>query len=79
MRRDGLTCLVEGRAPTLAYIRTPLRFELKIDDPTLLGARRVAQRVAGLALDHLAKRNPGAADDDSVAVDDALRDAVRAL
>lgn len=47
MRQDGLTCIVEGRAPTLAYVRSSLRFELVIDDPLLLGKRRVAQRLVG--------------------------------
>ncbi|KAJ8611254.1 hypothetical protein CTAYLR_004147 [Chrysophaeum taylorii] len=50
MKRDGLSVLVEGRAPTLAYVRSPFRFELVIDDPLLLGARRVAQRVVATAL-----------------------------
>ena len=53
MRLDGLSVIVEGRAPTLAYIRTPLRFELTIKDPNLLGARRLAQRLLGLTLDKL--------------------------
>ncbi|KAJ1450539.1 hypothetical protein M885DRAFT_583178 [Pelagophyceae sp. CCMP2097] len=49
MKRDGLTVLVEGRAPTLAYVRSPLRFELTIDDPLLLGQRRVAQKLMAAA------------------------------
>jgi len=53
MARDGLTVLVEGRAPTLAYIRSPYRFELTMNDPSLLGARRVAQRLLHLALENI--------------------------
>lgn len=73
MRQDGLTCIVEGRAPTLAHVRSPHRFELVIDDPLLLGARRVAQRVAALALRDL----PDAPDDAQVG--NALQAIVNAL
>lgn len=73
MRQDGLTCIVEGRAPTLAHVRSPHRFELVIDDPLLLGARRVAQRVAALALRDL----PDAPDDAQVG--SLLQDIVNAL
>lgn len=75
MRNDGLTVLIEGRAPTLAYVRSPYRFELVIDDPLLLGARRVAQRLVGLALKALAQLDNAKQKD----VNDALYLALSAL
>lgn len=53
MRADGFNVLMEGRAPTLAYVRTPHRFELTLSDPNIIGMRRAAQRMMGEALKSL--------------------------
>ena len=37
MAADGISVLVEGRAQTLNYIRTPHRFELVLGDELLIG------------------------------------------
>jgi hypothetical protein len=39
---DGINVLLEGREQTLNYIRTPHRFELVIDDNTVIGVRQAA-------------------------------------
>merc|ERR1712066_653425 len=39
---DGINVLLEGREQTLNYIRTPHRFELVIDDNTVIGMRQAA-------------------------------------
>ena len=49
MRADGCNVLVEGREQTLNHVRTPYRFELTLSDPTIIGARRAAQRMMGEA------------------------------
>lgn len=46
----GFNTILEGRAQTLQYIDTKNRFELKVPDITLLGARRVAQIVIARAV-----------------------------
>lgn len=48
---DGYNVILEGRAQTLNYIPTPLRFELVIPEVSLLGERRAAQRVMAKALE----------------------------
>ncbi|ORC89609.1 uncharacterized protein TM35_000111430 [Trypanosoma theileri] len=57
LSQAGYNVILEGRAQTLNYIPTPLRFELVIDDVAVLGERRAAQRVMARALtdmkDHL--------------------------
>merc|ERR1719343_377108 len=53
MRADGANVLMEGRAQTLAYVRTPHRFELTLSDPNIIGMRRAAQRMMGRALERL--------------------------
>jgi len=49
MRAEGMNVLVEGREQTLNHVRTPYRFELFLSDPTIIGARRAAQRMMGEA------------------------------
>ena len=49
MRAAGCNVLMEGRAPTLAYVRTPHRFELTLSKPLLIGSRRAAQRIVAKA------------------------------
>lgn len=50
MADDGMSVLVEGRAQTLNYIRTPFRFELILSDELIIGKRRAAQRLMAAAL-----------------------------
>jgi len=49
MRAAGLNVLMEGRAQTLNYVRTPHRFELTLSKPLTIGLRRAAQRLVGMA------------------------------
>lgn len=53
MRADGMNVLMEGRAQTLNYVRTPHRFELTLSDPMIIGYRRAAQRMMALATEKL--------------------------
>jgi hypothetical protein len=53
MRDAGCNVLVEGREQTLNHLRTPYRFELTLPDPTIIGARRAAQRMMGAAQEAL--------------------------
>ena len=50
MCADGMNVLIEGRAQTLNFIRTPHRFELTLAEPTVIGQRRAAQRVMANAI-----------------------------
>lgn len=59
LQAAGCNVILEGRAQTLNYIPTPLRFELVIEDPALLGQRRAAQRVMAAAIAAI-EANPGA-------------------
>jgi energy-coupling factor transporter ATP-binding protein EcfA2 len=45
MQRDGCFVLLEGRAQTVDYVRSPFRFNLTLSDGRLIGQRRAAQRV----------------------------------
>jgi len=53
MGGGGKVVLMEGRAPTLEYVRTPHRFELTMSDPVIIGMRRAAQRMMALAVNML--------------------------
>ena len=53
MRQDGMNVLMEGRAQTLNYVRTPHRFELMLSEPLIIGMRRAAQRMMGGVLTKL--------------------------
>mmetsp|Transcript_37741 Transcript_37741/g.121111 ORF Transcript_37741/g.121111 Transcript_37741/m.121111 type:complete len:448 (+) Transcript_37741:611-1954(+) len=66
MRHDGLSVIVEGRAPALKYVRTPLRFELNVQDFSLLGKRRLANRILRLTMDKARSRDTHDKDDDDV-------------
>ena len=50
MGKDGLFVLLEGRAQTVDFVRTPYRFTLTLSDESLIGKRRAAQRVMAAAL-----------------------------
>ena len=60
MRADGMNVLMEGRAQTLDHVRTTHRFELTLSDPIIIGYRRAAQRMMGLAVEKLkGQKNAG--------------------
>ena len=50
MSNDGFTVILEGRAQTVNYVDTKYRFELTMSDPSLIGKRRAAQRIAASAI-----------------------------
>ncbi|RHW73531.1 hypothetical protein DPX39_030020000 [Trypanosoma brucei equiperdum] len=56
LRCAGYNVILEGRSQTLDFIPTPLRFELVLGDPVVLGERRAAQRVMAAALEELKDR-----------------------
>jgi hypothetical protein len=49
-QETNFVVLVEGRAQTVNYVRTPYRFELVLSHPELIGQRRAAQRIMAMAL-----------------------------
>lgn len=51
---NGINVLLEGREQTLNYIRTPHRFELVIDDNTVIGVRQAALIMGNSAKSSLA-------------------------
>jgi hypothetical protein len=51
---SGLVVLLEGRAQTVNYVRSPHRFELILSDDRLIGQRRAAQRLMAAALQDVA-------------------------
>jgi hypothetical protein len=53
MGEAGEIVLLEGREQTVNYVRTPYRFTLTMSDPTLIGMRRAAQRIAAEAVKSL--------------------------
>ena len=53
MRAAGCNVLMEGRAQTLNYVRTPHRFELTLSEPLIIGKRRAAQRMMGAAVEKI--------------------------
>jgi cytidylate kinase len=70
---NGFNVFVEGRQQTLNYIPTPHRFELVIDDNTVIGKRQAALIMGGNAKEKLQQ---GA---DDVAVKKALDDEISKL
>merc|ERR1719330_747500 len=53
MGEAGTVVLLEGRQQTLDFIPSEYRFCLTMADPTVIGARRAAQRIAADALGKL--------------------------
>merc|ERR1719379_2594961 len=49
MAAAGINVLVEGREQTLNHIRTPHRFELVLDDTSIIGKRQAALQAGGKA------------------------------
>lgn len=72
MRADGRNILLEGREQTVDYIPTPYRYTLTLSDPSLVGKRRAAQRLAAAALSSLVT-------DDSAAVESVLDGILRTM
>ena len=80
MRAAGCNVLMEGRAQTLDYVRTPHRFELTLSKPLLIGMRRAAQMMVGKALEKLKVAGPSTAPaPDAAAVEAALGQALAEL
>ena len=69
LQEAGKNVILEGRAQTLNHIPTPFRFELVIEDVSLLGQRRAAQRVMAAALKEVKDSS------DAAAVGEALKSA----
>ena len=59
MRKAGCNVLMEGRAQTLNYVRTPHRFELTLSKPLLIGNRRAAQRMVAAAATAIKSKSVG--------------------
>lgn len=74
MSAAGINVLVEGREQTLNHLRSPHRFELVLDDVSLIGKRQAALQVGGKAWDQV--KEGGA---DQAAVDAAIKAAITAL
>merc|ERR1719379_1659418 len=49
MAEAGINVLVEGREQTLNHFRTPHRFELVLDDTSIVGKRQAALQIGGKA------------------------------
>lgn len=75
MSKAGINVLVEGREQTLNHIRTPHRFELVLNDNTIIGKRQAALQIGGKAWEAVGKT--AAASD--VAVGDAIQKAIAGL
>merc|ERR1712232_1525697 len=71
MAAGGVNALVEGREQTLNHIRSPHRFELILEDSTIIGMRQAALQMGGKAY---AKVKDTAADENAIkaALDEAL-------
>ena len=65
MRADGKNILLEGREQTVDFIPTKYRYTLTLTDPTLVGKRRAAQRLAAAAFTSEAFKN-GSAEVDAI-------------
>merc|ERR1712176_1673064 len=75
MAAGGVNVLVEDREQTLNHIRSPHRFELVLDDSTIIGMRQAALQIGGKA--YVALKGTEAADEN--AVKDALDVALNGL
>jgi len=66
MRSDGKNILLEGREQTVNYIPSPYRYTLTLSDPTLVGKRRAAQRLAAATAFEMTKATPQQLNDELV-------------
>jgi len=55
LQEAGFVVLVEGREATVNYVKSPYRFCLSLQDPTIIGKRRMVQRMVGAALKNLSE------------------------
>jgi len=78
MAADGVNVLLEGREQTLNYIRTPHRFELVLDDPSVIGMRQAALQMGAKAYDQLKVADTKTEDDLKAALDTQLKALVAA-
>merc|ERR1712072_47643 len=74
MAAAGINVLVEGREQTLNHISTPHRFELVLDDTSIIGKRQAALQVGGKAWDEV--KSASATDEE---VQKAIKEAITAL
>merc|ERR1712232_411518 len=77
MAASGINVLVEGREQTLNHIRTPHRFELVLDDTSIIGKRQAALQVGGKTWDAVKSGAIDATSQD--AVDEAIKKAIAEL
>mmetsp|Transcript_84653 Transcript_84653/g.154947 ORF Transcript_84653/g.154947 Transcript_84653/m.154947 type:complete len:353 (-) Transcript_84653:40-1098(-) len=69
MSAAGINVLVEGREQTLNHIRTPHRFELVLNDNTIIGKRQAALQIGGKAWEAVGKS--------AIASESAVADAIQ--
>merc|ERR1711985_5387 len=62
MAAGGINVLVEGREQTLNHIRTPYRFELVLDDTSIVGKRQAALQVGATAWEKIGKNSSASSD-----------------
>jgi cytidylate kinase len=74
MSAAGINVLVEGREQTLNHIRSPHRFELVLDDNSIIGKRQAALQIGGKAWAEVKEAKA-----DQAAVDTAIKNAIVAL
>lgn len=74
MAEAGINVLVEGREQTLNHFRTPHRFELVLDDTSIVGKRQAALQIGGKAWAAVKDGTP-----DQTAVDAAIKKAIEEL
>lgn len=79
MAADGINCLVEGREQTLNYLRTPHRFELVLDDSSIIGQRQAGLQAGALADKKLRDLEASGTAPDAAAIEKALNDAIGEL
>jgi len=72
MSAAGMNVLVEGREQTLNHVRTPHRFELVLDDLTIIGRRQAALRMGAEAWNTIGKTTDAGVDIVRTALDSAL-------
>jgi len=68
----GFTVLVEGREATVNYVNTPYRFQLMLEDTSIIGQRRMAQRMVATATKNISAEDG----DDYEKCYEALKDAL---
>jgi cytidylate kinase len=74
MAAAGINVLVEGREQTLNHIRTPHRFELVLDDTSIIGKRQAALQAGGKAWEAVKSASA-----DQATVDAAIKKAITDL